>query len=90
MEKNDKSEMEKKVEKKNTEKISQGIIRDIRENLGIGPDDTSKDGEIDRMSLNEIFNRWCEWNGLINWSGRLRSVVGNIYGMDIEKRLILK
>lgn len=90
MEKNVKSEMEKKMKKKNTEKIGNYIIRDVRENLGIGPDDTSKDDEIDIMSLNEIFNRWCEWNGFINLSGEFKRVIGNIYGIDIEGRLILK
>ena len=83
------NKMEKQVKKKNTERIRNDIIRDVRENLGIEPDDTSKDDIINRMSLNEIFDRWCEWNGLINYGKRLRNVIGNIYGMEIEGRVIL-
>jgi hypothetical protein len=86
----DESKIGKEIEKKNTEKISQHIIRDIRENLGIGPDDTSKDDEINRMPLGEIFNRWCEWNGLINWSGKLKTVINDIYGIDIERRIVTR
>jgi hypothetical protein len=41
------------------------------------------------MSLNEIFNRWCEWNGFIGYSKKFRKVIGNIYGIDIEGRAIL-
>ncbi len=78
------------VEKKNTERIRNDIIRDLRENLLVDPEDTSKDDMINRMSSNEIFKRWCEWNGLINYSKIIRDVIGNIYGIDIEKRIILK
>lgn len=84
------SKMEKQIGNKNTEKISQHIIRDIRENLGIDPNDISKDDEINRMSLGEIFNRWCEWNGLINWSGKLKNVIEDIYGIDIERRIVTR
>lgn len=90
MGKKDENKMEDEVEKKNTEKISQDIIRDVRENLGVGPNDTSKDDDVNRMSLNEIFDRWCEWNGFINWSKPLRRVIGSIYGIDIEGRIILR
>ena len=87
---NVKSKMESKMEKKNTEKINSDIIRDVRGNLGVEPDDTSKDEMINTMSLDEIFSRWCEWNGYINLSREFKRVIGNIYGRDIERRLILK
>ena len=90
MEKNVESKMERHVEEKNTDNISQHIIRDIRENLGVDPNDTSKDDEINRMSLGEIFSRWCEWNGLINWSGTLKTVILDIYGIDIERRIVVR
>lgn len=78
------------TEKKNTEKISLDIIMCVRENLGVDPEDTSKDDKISMMSHNEIFDMWCEWNGFINCSEWFKRVVGNIYGINIEKRLILK
>lgn len=69
---------------KNTERISKGIIDDVRENLGLKRGDTSKDDKINSMSSNEIFNRWCEWNGFINYSETFREVIGSIYGMNIN------
>jgi hypothetical protein len=80
------TEIKDKTEKKNTERINNDIIRDIRENLGIGPDDTSKDDEINRMSPDEIFNRWCEWNGFIAYHRKFKRVIGDIYGIDIWNR----
>jgi len=35
-------------------------------------------------SPNEIFDRWCEWNGFINYSETFRKVIGSIYGVDID------
>lgn len=69
---------------KNTERINKRIIDDVRENLDLKRGDTSKDNEINSMSPNEIFDRWCEWNGLINYSKMLRAVIGSIYGIDID------
>ncbi len=74
-------------EKKNTERIRNDIIRDVRGNLGLEPDDLSQDDKINRMSPNEIFNRWCEWNGLINYGKKLMCVVGNIYGIDLNRKI---
>lgn len=86
MEKN----IESKMEKKNTGRIDKDIIGDIREYLGVDRNDISKDDIIDNMPLNKIFHNWCEWNGLINHSRELRRVVGSIYGIDIERRVVLK
>lgn len=82
---------EEKIEagKKNVERIDIDIINDVREYLGVEPDDTSKDEKINRMSLNEIFSKWCEWNGYINGSEKFKRVIGSIYGIDIEGRVTL-
>ena len=69
---------------KNTERINKSIIDDVRENLGLERGDVSKDDKINSMSPNEIFNRWCEWNGFINYSETFRAVIGSIYGMDVD------
>ena len=79
-----------KMGKKNTERIDKHIIDDVREYLGIEPDDTSKDDEINRMHPDEIFHKWCDWNGYINGSEKFKRVIGSIYGIDIEGRLILR
>ena len=69
---------------KNTERIDKGIIDEVRESLDIKRGDTSKDDKINSMSPNEIFNRWCKWNGFINYSETFRAVIGSIYGVDID------
>lgn len=53
---------------KNTERINKRIIDDVREHLGLKRGDASKDDKINSMSPNEIFDRWCTWNGFINYS----------------------
>ncbi len=69
---------------KNTERINKKIIDDVRENLGLERGDISKDDKINIMSPNEIFNRWCEWNGFINYSKMFRAVIGSIYGIGLD------
>ena len=79
----------KKMSMKNVYRIDKDIINDIREYLGVEPDDTSKDEDINKMSDDEIFHRWCDWNGYINSSEKFKRVIGCIYGIDIEGRVIL-
>lgn len=69
---------------KNTERINDRIIDDVRENLGLERGDISKDDRINGMSPNEIFNRWCEWNGFINYSKMFRAVISSVYGIEID------
>lgn len=69
---------------KNTERINKRIIDDIREHLGLKRGDTSKDDKINGMSPNEIFERWCDWNGFINYSKMFRAVICSIYGIEID------
>jgi len=75
--------------KKNVERIDKDIINDIREYLGVEPDDTSKDEVINNMSLNQIFHYWCDRNGYINGSEKFKRVIGSIYAIDIEGRVKL-
>lgn len=84
-----KNDTGKKMGMKNVDRIDKDIINDVREYLGVEPNDTSKDEEINRMSPNEIFSNWCEWNGYINGSGTFKRVIGCIYEIDIEGRVIL-
>ncbi len=78
------------MKKKNTDRIDNDILNNVRENLGVESDDKSRDDEINMMSPSELFKRWCEWNGLINYSKEIKRVMGNIYGIDIDTRTILK
>ncbi len=73
---------------RNTERICESVIDDVREFEGLDRGDTFKDDKINEMSPNEIFEKWCEWNGFINYSETFRKVVGSIYGIDIDNNTI--
>lgn len=78
------------LKKKNTERINKDIIRDVGQYLGVDQDDISRDDVINEMHPNEIFYKWCEWNGYVSCSEKFKRVVGNIYGIDIERGVIMK
>ena len=46
--------------------------------------DDAKENEYDAKSVcadsspHEIFTKWLEWNGIINWSGRIRDALDGI------------
>ena len=48
-------------------KYPENIMRKVRGNLDLELDDTSRDGEIEGMSKREVFDRVCNWDGLINY-----------------------
>jgi hypothetical protein len=60
------------------ERISPDIARSIRESMDITPDDTSKDVFLSSLSDRELFERYCEANGIIGWSERLIGVLDSI------------
>jgi len=51
------------------------VMRSVRQSIGLSKLDTSKDDKILRLSGNEIFRLYCDWHGLINWSGILWDTV---------------
>lgn len=65
----------------NTERLALNVLGDIRENLGIDADDSSMDERINKMDNDELFRRWCTWNGLPEWDGPIKGALRNIYGI---------
>lgn len=59
------------------------IMKKVRLNLGLEEDDSSKDCEINSMSKFEVFDRVLEWEGLINYSQRIMSIVEDVFGVEI-------
>lgn len=55
------------------------IIKDIRQSLGLEADDRSRDKEIEGMTASEQFEHYCNWNGLIGWSDKLKDVVLDLF-----------
>lgn len=62
----------------------ENILRLVRQNLDLEPTDTSMDEEINAMSRNEIFNRVCEWEGLIGYGRVICEWIKDIYGIDLD------
>lgn len=60
------------------------IMRDVRGSLGLDEFDDSMDDKINNMSPDEVLNNVCIWNGLINFSGTIKSWVMDIYGIDLD------
>lgn len=77
--------------KKNTERIPETILDDIRQNLGAEPGDTSEDERINRMTPDQLFDRWLTWHGIIGWGGQIRGAIRDIYGVELnESRHVIK
>ena len=66
-------------------KYPENIMRMVRGNLDLEPDDTNRDGEIEAMSKQEVFDRVCNWDGLIGYSTTIKSWINQIYGIDLNK-----
>lgn len=66
-------------------KYPENIMRTVRQNLGFDELDVSHDDKIMSMPRKDVFNRYCEWNGLINGYGyNLLNVLEDIYGINLQ------
>jgi len=61
------------------------IVRDVRQNMGLEPDDTSRDSEILTMTPAEIFDRGLEWQGIIGYSHRILSAIEEIFDINLDE-----
>lgn len=62
----------------------ENIMRRCRESLGLEPDDTSRDNEINSYSPGEAFEECCNWEGLIGWGYTLRGWIEDCYGIELD------
>lgn len=70
----------------NPNKYPERIMRNVRGRLGLAAYDDSRDSEINAMSPDEVLNSVCNWNGLINYGGTIKSWVMDIYGIDLDNQ----
>lgn len=66
-------------------KYEEYIMKDLRQRLGLEPDDESKDDEIMSMSKDEVFESLLEWEGIIGYAGIIRSYVEDVYGVCLSE-----
>ena len=50
----------------------ENIMQNIRQNMGLEKDDTSRDEEIMALDVVEAFNRYCIWECLLGGYGYMR------------------
>lgn len=67
-------------------KYPENIMSDVRRNLGLQPDDTSRDEFINKMPKSQVFSCVCNWHGLIGYGDTIRRWLEEIYGEDIMNR----
>ena len=65
--------------------VNSEVVQAIRKNLGLEPDDRSKDGDIATMSRREQLERFCAWHGIIGYSAMIRIAVSEIYGVYLKE-----
>lgn len=70
----------------NTEEIPNYILRDVAEAImdfdGDWYENEKIVNRINSMTKDEIFKKWCEWQGLIDWSSEIKGVVMHIFGFE--------
>ncbi|MDD5454029.1 MAG: hypothetical protein PHW62_00815 [Candidatus Ratteibacteria bacterium] len=70
----------------NTERLHDSTLSDIRESFGLDPTDTSKDSQINGMSNDQLLDRWCSFQGFINWGERIRATIREIYCIEFSEQ----
>lgn len=59
------------------------VLGSVRQWLGAEDEiDTCKDDIINMMTCDEIFDAWCNFEGYINSSNELKSVIENIWQIE--------
>lgn len=71
-------------------KYPEYIIKMVRQNLGLKADDTSIDKEIKEMSNDEVFQRVCEWDGLIGYGNKIKEWYKDIYEAEEDRKILLR
>ena len=66
-------------EYKKIPKYSDNVMRNVRQALGVEPDDTSFDTEINEMDQMEVFDKWLHWEGMYGYTKKIKNAVDNIF-----------
>lgn len=60
-------------------KYSRSVMINVRQALGLEPDDTSMDEEINDMDQIDVFSKWLQWEGIFGYTNRIKDAVDNIF-----------
>ena len=66
---------------------NEDVMKALRQSLGCKDEnDTSKDEEIMAMDKEQVFERYCQWNGLLGgWYQWLIEAVESIYEVKLSE-----
>lgn len=65
-------------------KYPENIMEYLRQRKGLEPNDTTCDDEINTLTPNEAFEKVLEWDGLINYTYKIKRWIEDIYGIDLD------
>lgn len=64
--------------------VPEWIMRNIRENMYLEPDDTSRDEDILELDGEDFLNKWLEWNGICGYTRDIIDVIYYAFGINLE------
>lgn len=65
---------------------NEDVMKAVRQHLGYDENDTSRDEVIMEMPKEEVFERYCLWNGLLGgWYQWLINAVESIYEVKLTQ-----
>lgn len=68
-----------------TERLSEYFLGHIRQRMGAGDkNDKSCDDKVNRLTNNELFEEWLNWEGILGYDRTLRNLVEQIYGVELK------
>jgi hypothetical protein len=67
------------------QKYSDYVMECVRQNLGLKPNNTSKDEQINEMDKDEILERVATWNNIIGYGPTIREWIEDIWCMDLDE-----
>lgn len=61
------------------------ILESIRQNLGLKKYDTSEDEYINKLSPEQIVEKYLTWNGLIGWGYDIINLIEDVYKIKLKE-----
>jgi hypothetical protein len=66
-------------------KLQPWLIQELRESLDLDADDTSRDEFLSQQTVEQLFTRYCTYNGLIGYASTLIDALDTLRKIDKEK-----
>jgi hypothetical protein len=64
---------------KNTDILARmGLLRDMREAMGVEPHDGSRDAKIDELQPDDVLEKWLTWEGIQGYDYTILKLVLNL------------